>query len=107
MLQSMPRTLIGVVRWLVERKLTDTASRLRKAREELGILNEQGDFFAEEAQDARIRSVIAETPGATGHHNEAQRHVTAMARARQNVIERIADLERQQNELLDKLSART
>jgi hypothetical protein len=95
-----------VVRWLVERKLTDTNSRLRKAREELAILNEQGDFFEEEAEDARIRSVLAETPGAIGHHNEAQRHVTAMARARRSVIDLIADLQRQQDELLDKLSTK-
>jgi hypothetical protein len=95
-----------VVRWLVERKLTDTNTRLRQAREELAILNEQGDFFEEEAEDARIRSVIAETPGATGHHNEAQRHVTAMVRARASVVNLIADLQRQQDELLDKLSAK-
>jgi DNA repair ATPase RecN len=94
-----------VLRWLVERKLTDTTSRLRKAREELAILDEQGDFFAEEAEDARIRSVIAETPGAVGNHNEAQRHVNAMAKARQSVTNQISDLLRQQDELLDKLSA--
>ncbi len=96
-----------MVRWLVERKLTETTSRLRKAREELAILNEQGDFFEDESQDARIRSVIAETPGAAGHHNEAQRHVTAMARARLDVSERIIELQRQQDELLDKLSAKS
>jgi hypothetical protein len=96
-----------VVRWLVERKLTDTSSRLRKAREELAILDEQGDFFEEEAEDARIRSVIAETPGTSGHHNEAQRHVTAMAKARLSVSNRIIELQRQQDELLDKLSAKS
>jgi hypothetical protein len=95
-----------VVRWLVERKLTDTTSRLRKAREELAILDEQGNFFEEEAEDARIRSVIAETPGASGHHNEAQRHVTAMAKARLSVSNRITELQRQQDELLDKLSTK-
>lgn len=96
-----------MVRWLVERKLTDTNIRLRKAREELAILNEQGDFFEEEAEDARIRSVIAETPGAIGNHNDAQRHVTAMVKARASVSERITDLQRQQDELLDKLSAKS
>lgn len=96
-----------MVRWLVERKLTDTSSRLRKARQELAILNEQSDFLEEEAEDARIRSVIAETPGAAGHHNEAQRHVTAMANARRSVSERITELQRQQDELLDKLSTRS
>ncbi len=96
-----------MVRWLVERKLTDTSSRLRKAREELAILNEQSDFLEQEAEDARIRSVIAETPGASGHHNEAQRYVTAMANARRSVSERITELQRQQDELLDKLSTRS
>lgn len=95
-----------MLRWLVERKLTDLSVRLRKAREELAILNEQGDFFEEEAEDARIRSVIAETPGAVGSHNDAQRHVTAMAKARLSVSTRITDLQRQQDELLDKLSAK-
>ena len=102
-----PPTLNPVVRWLVERKLTDTASRLRKAREELAILNEQGDFFVEEAEDARIRSVIAETPGAVGNHNEAQRHVNALAKARLSVSTRIIELQRRQDELLDKLSSKS
>jgi hypothetical protein len=96
-----------VLRWLVERKLSDAASRLRKAREELAILNEQGDFFEEEAEDARIRSVIAETPGAVGNHNDAQRHVNAMAKARLSVSTRIIELQRQQDELLDKLSSKS
>jgi hypothetical protein len=90
-------------RSLVERRLSDVTSRLRKAREELEVLDEQRAALAETADDLRIRSVVAETPGAEREFRDAQRHVDAMDRSRNELAKRIADLQRSQDELLDRL----
>jgi hypothetical protein len=90
-------------RSLLERRLTDVTHRLRKAREELAIIDEQRAALAEAADDLRIRAVVAETPGAEKEYREAQRHVDAMDRSRIEVANRIADLQRSQDELLERL----
>jgi hypothetical protein len=88
---------------LVERRLSDVTQRLRKAREELGVLDEQRAALAESADDLRIRSVVAETPGAEREFRDAQRHVDAMDRHRTELAKRIADLQRSRDELLERL----
>ena len=90
-------------RSLVERRLSDVTARLRKLREELGVLDEQRAALAETADDLRIRSVVAETPGAQREFRDAQRHVDAMDRSRNELAKRIADLQRSQDELLERL----
>lgn len=99
------RRLRDVVRWLIERKLSDTSARLRRAREELVEMDHQVRHFADEADETRIRSLVSETPLAGREHNESQRHADAMTRAREHVQRQIHDLERQLDELLDRLSA--
>ena len=46
-----------------------------------------------------------ETPGAAQDANEARKHADAIRRHRQHVADRIAELERRQDELLDQLAA--
>ena len=94
-----------MVRWLIERKLSDTSARLRRAREELIEMDHQVRHFADEADESRIRSLVSETPLAGREHHDSQRHADAMSRAREHVHQEIKDLERQQDELLDRLSA--
>lgn len=96
-----------MVGWLVKRKLADTSVRLRKAREELAVLTEQAEQFEADADDARIRSMVAETPVASREHAEFQRHAEAMSRAKDSLLQRIGELEKQQNDLLDRLSKAT
>ncbi len=91
--------------WLVERRLSDLSARLRTARVELTVLDEQLAFVSDEADDLRIRSLVSETPQASSDSTMGQRHVDAMQRARTDLTGRIADMERRQDELLDKLSA--
>ena len=55
------------------------------------------------ADDTRVRALVAETPAASKEHDEASRHATAMLRTRQALVDRIAELERRQDELLDRL----
>ena len=90
-------------RSLIERRLTDVTERLRRARQELALLDEQLVALSDAADDARIRALVSETPLADKEHHEAQRHADAMARSRASVQAAIAELERAQDELLDRL----
>ncbi|HVN52509.1 MAG TPA: hypothetical protein VMT43_13830 [Acidimicrobiales bacterium] len=92
-------------RALLERRLTENADRLREARDELAVVDEQLAHLAGEAEEARIRSLLSETPLAEHEHREAARHADAMARHRAAVIGEIERLERVQDELLDRLIA--
>lgn len=91
---------------LIERRLTEVHRRLQRAREELAVADEQLAALAEAADDARLRSLVSETPLADKEHREAQRHADAMARSRAAVLESIAELERSQDQLLDRLEIR-
>src|SRR6476661_8464292 len=92
-------------RWLVERKLSESADRLRQLRAELAVVDEQLGFLADAADDARLRAMVSETPMADREHRDAQKHADAMARHRAQLVGLIAELERAQNELLERLFA--
>jgi hypothetical protein len=90
-------------RSLIERRLTDVSQRLRRVREELALLDEQREVFTDAAEDARIRSLVSETPMAHREYEEAQRHADAMDRSRRLLLNQIAQLSAAQDELLDRL----
>ncbi|MGI8938594.1 MAG: hypothetical protein ACR2JF_10355 [Iamia sp.] len=90
---------------LVERRLRDVGSRLKRLREELEVTDEQLTQLDDEADDARIRALVSETPTAGREHAEAAGHAGAMRRHRMAVAEEIAQLETAQDELLDRLQA--
>jgi hypothetical protein len=92
-------------RSVLERKLIEVGERLKQLRAELVITDEQMVHFAETADDARLRALVSETPLADREHHEAQRHADAMNRHRAEVLSTIEQLERRQDELLDRLSA--
>ncbi|MGD9794886.1 MAG: hypothetical protein AB7V43_15545 [Acidimicrobiia bacterium] len=94
-------------RSLIERRLSEVSDRLRTLRDELAVANEQLDQFTDEADDARLRALVSETPLADKEHREAQRHADAMTRHRNDLVTQIQNLERQQDELLDRLMAET
>ncbi|MCB0997292.1 MAG: hypothetical protein KDB21_19500 [Acidimicrobiales bacterium] len=87
----------------IERRLQDVSDQLKQLRSELSVADEQLAHFADEADDARIRSLVSETPLASKEHREAARHVEAMRRHREQVADRIVELERSQDDLLDQL----
>ena len=91
--------------WLVQRRLTQNVARLKSLRAELSQIDEQLDIFTDDADDQAIRALVSETPGAAHDANDARKHAEAMRRHRQHVVDSIADLERRQDELLDKLGA--
>jgi hypothetical protein len=89
----------------VERKLRQVSERLRQLHEELNITDEQLQQLADEADDARLRALVSETPLSGEEHRQAARHAEAMRRHREHVLEEIQGLERAQDDLLDKLVA--
>jgi chromosome segregation ATPase len=89
----------------LERRLTEVADRLKQLREELVITDEQLNALAELADETRIRALVSETPIADQEHHEAQKHVDAMQRHRAEVASSIEQLERRQDDLLDRLTA--
>lgn len=92
-------------RWLVERKLSESADRLRQLRAELGVVDEQLAFLVDAADQARLRAMVSETPMADREHREAQKHADAMARHRSTLVSQIGELSKAQDELLDRLFA--
>lgn len=90
-------------RALIQRRLTEVHRRLQRAREELAVVDEQLAALAEDADEARVRSLVSETPLAEQEHRHAQRHAEAMLRSRTAVLESIAELERAQDDLLERL----
>ena len=52
-------------RFFVERRIRDLHERLVRARQELAVLNEQYAVVSEAAEEARLRSLVSETPLAT------------------------------------------
>jgi hypothetical protein len=87
-------------RALLERRIRDVHARLVRAREELAVLDEQLEVVLESADEARVRSLVSETPLAAHEHSEAKRHADAMVRARAAQASAVMELERRQDELL-------
>lgn len=87
--------------------MTEVGRRLRELRDELRVADEQLAHLADAADDARLRSLVSETPVADREHREASRHADAMRTHRASVAEEIARLEVTQDELLDRFSAET
>ncbi len=77
---------------------------MKRLHEELHVANEQLEHFTHEAEDARIRALVSETPVAEREHREAAKHATAMRRHRDELQAEIAGLEQSQNDLLDQLT---
>jgi hypothetical protein len=87
-------------RFSVERRLRDVHERLLRARKELAVLDEQLAVVSEEAEDARLRSLVSETPLAEHEYTEVRRHADAMTRARAALSATVEGLERRRDELL-------
>ena len=69
-------------RSILERRLVDVSERLKRLRAELAVTEEQLAFLEEEAEDARLRALVAETPLADVEARDARRHADALARHR-------------------------
>jgi phage shock protein A len=90
----------------VERRIREVHERLVKARQELAVLNEQYTVVSDAAEDARLRSLVSETPLAAHEYGEVRRHADAMTRARDALVANIADLERRREELIQQVGVK-
>jgi chromosome segregation ATPase len=98
------RTLRDVFRTSVERRLRQLSERLRREREELAVVDDQLAHLTGEADDARLRALVSETPLSDHDATTAARHADAMRRRRSELVDSIARLEAAQDELLDRLT---
>ena len=87
----------------IEGKLRELTGRIQRAREELGVLDEQLVVFREAADETRLQAIVDESPLSRSEHGEAQRHADAHGRTRQKLVESLAELERARDDLLDRL----
>jgi hypothetical protein len=90
---------------ILERRLVDVSERLKRMRAELDVTDEQLAFLEQEAEDVRLRALVAETPLADVEARDARRHADALARHRDTMRATVSDLEREQDRLLDRISA--
>ena len=85
----------------IERQLASVGRRLASLRSDLSVAEEallQVDY---EADDARLRSLVSETPLAQKEHQQARRQVDVVRRNRDELRDEIVKLEQRQDELLD------
>ncbi len=88
---------------MVERKLKENSDELKRAREEFRISVEQLEHFEAESEEARLRSMVSETPLATQEYREAARHTEKMRNHHGELQARIEALEVRQDALLDEM----
>ncbi len=92
-------------RTFLQRRLIDVSDRLKRLRAELAVTDEQCAFIEEEADDARLRSLVSETPLADAEARDVQRHADAHGRQRDALRRAVRELEAEQDALLDRMAA--
>ncbi|MEK9635709.1 MAG: hypothetical protein VW060_01440, partial [Acidimicrobiaceae bacterium] len=66
----------------IERRLRTISKQLRSARDDLAVTEEQLIQLADEADDARLRALVSETPLAEREHRKASRHADRLRKHR-------------------------
>ncbi len=89
----------------IERRLRDVADRLKRLRAELAVADEQCAHLSGEADDARLRALVSETPLAQAEAQDAARHARAQEAQRDDLVRSIRQLETEQDALLDQMAA--
>jgi hypothetical protein len=79
------------------------SQRLKRARQDLAVVEEQLAALNDSAEDARLRALVSETPLANKEFQQAQRHADAMDRSRTALVQTVVELRQAQDELLDRL----
>lgn len=87
----------------IESKLRAVTEELRRARLELGVLDEQLLVFRETADETRLQALVDESKLSASDFTDAQRHADANERSRNHLASAIAELQRSRDDLLDRL----
>ncbi len=89
----------------IERRLRQISQQIKNLRDDIGQTEEQSRQLEDEADNARIRALVSETPLAEREHRQADRHSERLRRHRERSLERLRELQVEQDQLLDRLSS--
>jgi len=89
----------------IERRLRQISQQITKLRTDLNQSDEQSRQLTDEADDARIRALVSETPLADREHRQAERHSERLRSHRERTSQRLRELEIEQDQLLDRLGS--
>jgi len=89
----------------IERRLRQISQQIKKLREDIVQSEEQSRQLDDEADNARIRALVSETPLAEKEHRQADRHSERLRRHREKSLERLGELQAEQDQLLDRLGS--
>ena len=90
---------------ILQSRLVDTSHQLKRLQVDYQVAEEQLVFLDHEAEDARIRSLVSETPIADKEYREAQKHAESMRRHLRELETEITKIESLQNKVLDQISS--
>ena len=90
-----------------ERRIRDLQRRIRHAREELAVLEEQIAALTDDAEEARVRWLVAETPLAEKESADAHRHLELAQRAATQLRAELAQCMAERDRLLHELPVTT
>ena len=90
-----------MARTRIEKRLKDVGRRLASLRTDLSVAEQAVIQVEGEADDARLRALVSETPLAEREHQQVRRQADVQRRNRDELREEIAKLEQRQDELLD------
>jgi predicted nuclease with TOPRIM domain len=90
---------------ILQRRLVDVSERLKRLRAELSVTQEQLAYLEDEADDARLRALVAESPLGDVEARDARRHADALTGHRDALAQSIVELQREQDALLDRMAA--
>lgn len=89
----------------IEKRLTDVGRRLASLRTDLAVAEQALMQVDGEADDARLRALVSETPLAQKEHEQVRRQYEVLRRNRDALRGEIEKLEARQDELLDQYNA--
>lgn len=87
----------------IEEHLADINARLDKERDELRIIEEQIVFQMDVLEEAKTRMLVSETPLADREYRVARDDYERLLKQREVVSADIAELQREQDKLLDRM----
>jgi hypothetical protein len=102
-LAALPRGTYTSSPMQIDRSMTELGGRLARARADLRILEEHVLFQLDVLEEAKTRMLVSETPVADREFRIARDDYDRLERQRAEVAERIAELQREQDRLLDGL----
>ena len=96
--------MIVMFRKSLEKRLMEISHRIKKEKEDLLVAEEQLISLMDDADEARIRSLVSETAISDNDRRDSARQSENMEKYCQKIRNEIQRLEAIQDELLDKLN---